>query len=203
MRASMKLSGMGKRLAVGTWSQSLTKPSIPTPLRRAFTSTSIQHISTTTASENEITKPSTSSLIALAATITRETETLNKYLIANNLPSPSFDVSTPANFPKLSPEAKKAREEIIRATLELRDLVVGPEDTIRWTAFDNNKMVPLHAIYKYGIAQAVPVGGRIGYKELSEKTGLDEVNLRRFLRHAMTDRVCALVNLLGLKMAGS
>ncbi len=56
--------------------------------------------------------------------------------------------------------------------------------------FDNNNMVPLHAIYKFGIAQAVPVGGRIGYEELSEKTGLDEVNLRRFLRHAMTDRVC-------------
>ena len=56
-------------------------------------------------------------------------------------------------------------------------------------AFDQNNLLPLHAIYKYKIAQNVPVGGQIGYGELSEKTGLDEVNLRRFLRHAMTNRI--------------
>jgi hypothetical protein len=82
------------------------------------------------------TKPSTSSLIALAATITRETEKLDKYLKENGTPTPSFDVDAPMDFPNLPAEIKKAREEVVRATKELGDLVTGPREGLRWMAWD-------------------------------------------------------------------
>lgn len=35
----------------------------------------------------------------------------------------------------------------------------------------------------------MPVSGIATFKEISEKVGLDEVNVARFLRHAMTNRI--------------
>jgi hypothetical protein len=81
------------------------------------------------------TPPSTSSLIALAATITKETEKLDKYLKENGLPIPSFEADAPMDFPKLPAEMKKAREEVVRATKELGDLVTGPREGLRWMAW--------------------------------------------------------------------
>ncbi len=86
--------------------------------------------------------PSTSALIELAATITRETEKLNKYLVDKGLPIPSFDVDSPLGFPGLPKEAKRAREEVIRAAKELGDLVTGAEESIRWMAWDVRSSIP-------------------------------------------------------------
>ena len=82
------------------------------------------------------TMASTSKLIELAATITRETEKLDRYMKENGLPTPSFEVDAPSNFPKLDGEIKKAREEVVRATKELGDLVTGPTESVRWMAWD-------------------------------------------------------------------
>lgn len=84
-----------------------------------------------------------SELIALAATITRETETLDRYLKENGLPHPGFEVDSPLNFPKFPKEIKKARENVLRATRELGDLVAGPSESVRWMAWDVS-LVPLH-----------------------------------------------------------
>lgn len=43
----------------------------------------------------------------------------------------------------------------------------------------------LQTIWKYDIASKVPIHGEISFKELAEKCGLTEVNLRRILRYAM------------------
>jgi hypothetical protein len=79
---------------------------------------------------------STSKLIELAQTITRETEKLNRFIKDNGLPDPSFDVDAPLNFPKLPDELQKTREEVVRATQELGELVTGPRERIRWMAWD-------------------------------------------------------------------
>lgn len=76
------------------------------------------------------------SLVELAKIITRESEKLEKYLKESGSPMPGFDVDSPANFPKLPDEMKKAREEIVRATKELGDLVTGPTESVRWMAWD-------------------------------------------------------------------
>lgn len=45
----------------------------------------------------------------------------------------------------------------------------------------------LRAIYHFEIAKSVPIGGDISYVELSKKTKVDPTNLRRLIRHAMTN----------------
>ena len=81
-------------------------------------------------------KPTATSMVELAAIITRETEKLEKYLKESGSSMPGFDVDSPANFPKLPEEIKKAREEIVRASKELGDLVTGPTESVRWMAWD-------------------------------------------------------------------
>ncbi|KAF8860220.1 S-adenosyl-L-methionine-dependent methyltransferase [Acephala macrosclerotiorum] len=182
MRA-MKLRITGKRFSLGSWGVPFARngsPALSQRSNRAFSS------STATAQE---TKQSTSQLIELAGIITRETEKLDKYLKASGSPQPSFDVDGPANFPKLDEEMKKAREEVVRATKELGDLVAGPTESIRWMAWDHNNSLSLHAIYHYKIAQSFPIHETATFTQIAERTGLDEVNVRRFMRHAMTNRI--------------
>jgi len=84
----------------------------------------------------------TSKLIELAATITRETEKLDRYIRESGIPEPSFDADAPLNFPKLSDEVRKAREQVVRATKELGDLVAGPTEIVRWMAWDVSSASP-------------------------------------------------------------
>jgi len=77
-----------------------------------------------------------SNIVVLAQIISKETEKLDAYLKETNTPHPSFDYDGPADFPKLPDHMQKTRQEIIRASSELRDLVVGPSETLRWMAWD-------------------------------------------------------------------
>jgi hypothetical protein len=78
----------------------------------------------------------TSLLIKLAQIITRETEKVDAYLKENNIPAPSFDADGLADFPHLPDEVQKARQEVVRATTELKELLVGPTEALRWLAWD-------------------------------------------------------------------
>lgn len=73
-----------------------------------------------------------SNIVALARIISSETEKLDNYLSLSKTPYPSFDCHGLADFPKLPEHMQKTRQEIIRATSELRDLTVGPTETLRW-----------------------------------------------------------------------
>ena len=44
-------------------------------------------------------------------------------------------------------------------------------------------------IYRFNVATSFPVGEEASYKQVSEVCGLDEVNLRRILRFAITRHV--------------
>ena len=168
---------MGKlrnRLSLGSWSSSLTrKDSVrstknrqssvlvtPAAEKAGGVETSVNDVSTNQASPvitskrtaSTSSKPSTSNLIALAAIITRETEKLDKYIKESGIPAPSFDVDAPMDFPKLPAEIRKAREEVVRATKELGDLVTGPREGLRWMAWDVNLLQALVGrLLTYGI----------------------------------------------------
>lgn len=75
-----------------------------------------------------------STLTALAARIAKSAEAIESFLKENQLPEPSFEADGPKNFPVTdkNPEILAARDELIDCTQELRDLVVGPTDTIKW-----------------------------------------------------------------------
>lgn len=85
---------------------------------------------------------SVSSLVALAQTLSREAEKLDRYLKENGKQQPTFDVEGPMDFPALDEEMQKSRKEIIRASKDLYDLCVGPAETVRWMAWNVSSPPP-------------------------------------------------------------
>ena len=77
-----------------------------------------------------------SNLVKLAQLISRETEKLDNYMRDNGLPCPTFDVDSAADFPTLPADILKSRQAIVHATDELKELVVGPTETLRWKAWE-------------------------------------------------------------------
>ena len=79
---------------------------------------------------------------ALSRKIAEETEKLERYMKANSLAMPTFDVDGTDDFPGLPEEIQKSRLEIINATKELRDLVVGPRESVRWGVWKVSAWLP-------------------------------------------------------------
>lgn len=44
-------------------------------------------------------------------------------------------------------------------------------------------------MYQFDIANHVPLNGQVSYADIAAKTGQDETNIRRVIRHAITNRV--------------
>lgn len=136
----------------------------------------------------------------LAAQIQEHTAKVDEYLQTKGLPSPSFDEDGPVDFGIESEEVRKACDAARESSLELHDLLLGPamclrpvvslilaySESITDLAQPQLNGVSLQAIYRYKIAHRVPLHGEITYKELAVACGLDEANLQRMLRFAMT-----------------
>lgn len=73
---------------------------------------------------------SQSRITELANRIAANTKKLNDYLVANNLPPPSFALDGPKDtlVPKHETDVEAARVAIIDDTQELRRLVLGPRE---------------------------------------------------------------------------
>jgi len=96
----------------------------------------------------------TSAMIALARKIVKETEKLDAYLKANGLPTPSFDVDAPSDFPKLPVDMLKSRQEIIFATKELSLLAHGPRESLRWGVWEFLDVLALQIVNHFGIGES-------------------------------------------------
>ncbi|RAH68272.1 O-methyltransferase-like protein [Aspergillus aculeatinus CBS 121060] len=121
-----------------------------------------------------------SRIVELATRIQELTKEIDSHLRENNLQAPSFDEDGPVLL-GLSGHMLSAREEVLSSTLELHNLFLGPSNCLRPVL----NGVSLQAIYRFDIARHVPVNGEISLRELAEKCGFDEANLRRTLRFAM------------------
>ncbi|KAL2349851.1 O-methyltransferase [Cryomyces antarcticus] len=136
--------------------------------------------------------PSTTTrLTELTTIIATETKKVEDYFAQHNLPNLSFAADGPADFPVpgSNGEIQASRRTVINATQELHDLMVGPRETVRWLAWSYNDNLSLQAVYQFNIAKAVPIGGEASYTEISKAVGVDEINVRRLVRHAMTNRI--------------
>lgn len=71
-----------------------------------------------------------SRIVEVSARIAANTAKLDEYLVAHNLPNPSFDENGPSDtlIPKDEVEIEAARVTIIDDTNELRRLVLGPRE---------------------------------------------------------------------------
>ncbi|KAI0838265.1 S-adenosyl-L-methionine-dependent methyltransferase [Hypoxylon sp. FL0890] len=130
-----------------------------------------------------------SKMIALAQKISMETEKVEAYFKENGLRAPGFDVDSPSDFPKMPDDISRSRREVIHATQELQDLMVGPRESVRWMAWDFMGTQSLQLINHYEIAKLVPIEGTITISQLQAKASIDPINLTRLLRHAMTNHL--------------
>ncbi|MCJ1432481.1 hypothetical protein MMC27_001838 [Xylographa pallens] len=125
-------------------------------------------------------------LTELTTIISQNTAKLNDYFESAGVPTPSFDVSAPVDH-SFPPKIHLLRESILDANTELRELLLGPRETmVEW---QYNYYVPLHAVWRYKLAHMVPVQGEATFTQIAEKSGLDESLVRRLLRHAMANRI--------------
>ena len=70
-------------------------------------------------------------IVELAAQIQHNTIRLEQYFRESGLPSPSFEEDGPVDF-KIEPEdVQKAYETALDSTLELHQLLAGPEQCLR------------------------------------------------------------------------
>jgi hypothetical protein len=83
-------------------------------------------------------KPS-SRLSELSAIIAQKTAEIETYLAAKGLPQPSFHPDAPAELGPIAREDEdilKARVALIDATKELRNLAIGPDDSLRYMPWE-------------------------------------------------------------------
>ena len=128
-----------------------------------------------------------SALTELAAVASAEAQKLTSYLTANNLPLPGFEVGAPGELPipAEDEDLQASRMKLLRAAQDLQALALGPVEDLRWKAWNQyNDNISLHALMHFRVAEAVPLNGSASFAEISQKTGLKEPLVMRFIRHA-------------------
>ncbi|MCJ1463377.1 hypothetical protein MMC07_001984 [Pseudocyphellaria aurata] len=125
-----------------------------------------------------------SRIVALASIITSNTAQVNDYLSSHGLPAPSFDPNVPPSFLEEKPIVA-CRQAILEATDELHALMLGPAGVIFPPV--HNHYTSLQAIYRFDLANIIQ--DEASYDEISQASGLKESDLRRILRHSMTNHI--------------
>ncbi|KAI1324462.1 O-methyltransferase-domain-containing protein [Xylariaceae sp. FL0255] len=126
----------------------------------------------------------TTRIIELATLIASQTTAINSFLKENKLPTPSFEpdaINSPA-IPKDAKDMQAARASVISACSELKDLLTGPRDLLKfhWTAYASVK-----AILRFKLDQSFEVGSSTSFEAMSQYSGLHTKNIRRIVRHAI------------------
>ncbi|OTA60671.1 S-adenosyl-L-methionine-dependent methyltransferase [Hypoxylon sp. EC38] len=130
-----------------------------------------------------------SRIVELSARIAANTTKVNDYLAAHNLPRPSFDLDAPVQslIPSDELDIASARQAVIHDCLELHELMLGPKDHL--VSYRHNELISQHAILRFRLAEAFPIGGETTFAELAAASGLNETHVRKLLRHAMTQHI--------------
>ncbi|KAF7937469.1 uncharacterized protein EAE98_001783 [Botrytis deweyae] len=125
----------------------------------------------------------------LAAIISANTAKIDNYLSSQGLKPPSFDVAAPTEplVPSNAPELEAARSELIDATLMLHDLILGPKEYLM--KFTHDWLISMQAIGRFNIAKSIPIHEEVSYADIAKRCGVNELDVRRILRHAMTLRL--------------
>lgn len=130
-----------------------------------------------------------SQITVLATTISSCTAIVNEYFLKNKLPLPSFDISGPPRI-IIQPHEKEvaaAYAEVLKATMELHHLMLGPTAALMSTSAMDS--MSLQFIYAYDMVNTFPINGEATYEQISEKCGLNVIDTRRILGYAMTNHI--------------
>lgn len=147
----------------------------------------------------------TRSIAELATIISTNTAIITEYLSNHGLAQPSFDVIAPSQWhtPTDAPHVEAARSAVIDATLMLHDLILGPKAylmsftvsiSMHQEAQDidiskHDWLLSMQAISRFNIARSFPVHEEASFADIAKTCGVNELDVRRILRHAMTKRI--------------
>ncbi|KAI1378983.1 S-adenosyl-L-methionine-dependent methyltransferase [Hypoxylon crocopeplum] len=127
---------------------------------------------------------STNRIIELSSIIATETARVQDFLVKNKLPTPSLDADAlwSLPIPKSAPDVEASRLAVIEACSELKALMTGPKQLVRfdWTAY-----VSVKAILCFKLEKSFPVGESTSFESISRFSGLNIMNVRRIVRHAI------------------
>ncbi|KAK4210885.1 S-adenosyl-L-methionine-dependent methyltransferase [Rhypophila decipiens] len=138
--------------------------------------------------------PEQSRIVQLSNRIATNTAKFDAYLGENSIPTPSFSAKydQPSPLPTTAPpEILAARKAILQDTLELRQLMLGPREHVLELANPNALLSQL-VIARLGLASLVPLddgASTTTFSAIASTTGLSERNIRRLIRHAISQRV--------------
>ncbi|TVY81174.1 O-methyltransferase gsfB, partial [Lachnellula suecica] len=123
-----------------------------------------------------------SRIVELSATIHETTIKVDAYLAANDLPTPSFDISCPPKL-FLPPEIQACRDAVLEATDELTALMLGPVESL---IPPPNSWISVTALERFKIANSFPPGETSTFAKIAKSCSISESDCRRLMRHAMT-----------------
>lgn len=131
----------------------------------------------------------TSRLLQLATQIAESTPVVDKWLSEQDIKL-SIDVDSAEAFPANAPIAVlEARRTVREATKELNILITGPAQHLRWQSCVYHDMSSLRWVYHFKLADYVPLEGSISYEEVAKKAGVNHLQCKRIMRHAMTNSI--------------
>ena len=139
-----------------------------------------------------------SRILQLATRIAANTAKVDAALTNSSIPTPSFSESYPLDSHIFPDSINAARHAVIRDTLELQQLLLGPREHI--LSYNPNHLLSQLAIVRYNLANAVPINGSATFADLaaasatSTNTGntqLSERHIRKLIRHAITQHIFA------------
>ncbi|KAF4547897.1 O-methyltransferase domain-containing protein 6 [Elsinoe fawcettii] len=109
--------------------------------------------------------------------IASSVQIVEKYLKDNNLPQPSYDVTSPKDFPVDAPlEVQQARVKIIEQARELYQLAQYPnESAVTFLEYGMMEAGCLRALHELGVFDAIPQepGTSISIRDLAKATKLE------------------------------
>ena len=124
----------------------------------------------------------------IAKEILRDAEVLDGYIQANGLPSPSIDADGPARTVFTTKASLVSHADLLANTHKLHHLAEGPLSI--WSGTLNGPpgdMMTNAAIYKFNIADHVPVGSEAPFEEVAAKCGMALRDFKMIVRYAMTN----------------
>ncbi|KAI1840682.1 hypothetical protein JX266_013089 [Neoarthrinium moseri] len=126
-----------------------------------------------------------SRIVELANKISHSVTQLQSVFDAQGLPPPSFDENAIITIPR---EGAEAQDAVLDATAELHDLLLEPT-TLILKHSANNSVGSLGFISRFDIPNMLPLGGRLTFSEIAEKTGFKESVVSRFIRDCVCMRI--------------
>ena len=128
------------------------------------------------------------SFTELAERILQDAKVLDDFVAANSLPKPSLDADGPAMTRFTTKESIHAHASIFATTHKLFTLAQGP--AAPWMGTMNGPLgdaMTTAAVYRFGIADHVPLQGEASFEEVAQKSGLVLRDFKNVVRYAMTN----------------